>query len=88
MNKNLVTMRFAGIDFLLDVDINMSGEYEGLFGVSVWNNVTQKYVTIPCDLTEFENTMQDQIFEAVEAWQLDNHLFAADMIYEAVRERL
>jgi hypothetical protein len=85
MKKYLIPMHFAGMDFMLDADINVDGDYEGLFKVLIWNNNDKLYHEVSFEVQEFENVLKDQIYEAVETWKLNNRLAAEDLIYDSAR---
>lgn len=80
-------MHFAGMDFLLDVDFNTDGEYEGLLGVQIWSKANRSlYHDVTFNVKEFENALKDQIYEAVEDWKLNNKLAAEDLAYDTAKE--
>lgn len=86
MNKNLIPINLAGIDFLLDVDIDTDGNYVGLFNIQAWNKKDKKYYDISFEVEEFENFFKDQICEAVEEQKMNNAIFNAEMRYDAMKE--
>ena len=87
MNKNsLLEIKYGGVKFLVEADINSEYKLEGIYSVSVWVDELKKYVKIQCDLAEFEYAYGDQLYEAVRDYETSMRLSAEDMAFEVARE--
>lgn len=56
MEKKL-NLTYLGIDFLVHLKLDNSGEISEVTKVRVWDDNNDKYITIPCDLKAFKNEM-------------------------------
>jgi hypothetical protein len=87
MRSKLVSIRFAGIDFFLEVDVNRNGEYEGILSVWVKTKKGILYQEIEFEVEEFESLLKDEILDALEQDKIENKLAHDDMVYELAREK-
>lgn len=86
-----VEFKFAGIQFMVQLDVSMGDTLkdsviESVLGVYTWNEEKREYEPISCDLEAFENDLQDQINEAFEEMYDSERLAAEDMAFERWRE--
>lgn len=84
--KKDIEMRFAGMDFLLTVDIDEDDEYAGIFAVKVWNEEDREYYDVTFNKEQFEEVFKDTIIERVEDYKESRKEIAAEMIYDAMKE--
>jgi hypothetical protein len=84
--KKDIEMRFAGMDFLLTVDIDEDDEYAGIFAVKVWNEEDREYYDVTFNKEQFEEVFKDAIIERVEDYKESRKEIAAEMIYDAMKE--
>ena len=81
-----LNFKYAGIDWLVTVDVNDEWGLEQVFKVQSMDKKTNKLVDIPCDLQEFEKDMQDYLYDEIECEKQAAKDFWADMAYETARE--
>lgn len=81
-----LNFKYAGIEWLVTVDVNDEWGLEQIFQVEVYDNVLGDYKLITCDLEAFEKDMTDQINDAIEEEKTAAKAFAEDMLFETARE--
>lgn len=81
-----LNFKYAGIEWLVTVDVNDEWGLEQIFKVEVYDNVLGDYKLITCDLEAFEKDMTDQINDAIEEEKSAAKAFAEDMAFEQARE--
>ena len=76
-----ICMKFAGIEFEVDLDINEDDRIEQVMEVRL-----QDGIKVDCDTVEFCEVLEDQLYEALEEELLSDKLAAEDLMYETARE--
>lgn len=76
-----VTMKFAGIEFEVDLDISEDNRIEQVMEVRL-----QDGTKVDCDTVEFCDVLEDQLYEALEEELLSDKLAAGDLMYETAKE--
>lgn len=81
-----LNFEFAGIEWLVTVEVNDEWGLEQVFKVETYDTLLGDYKTVTCNLAEFEEAMQDWIYEAIEEEKTAAYAFAMDLKCEQARE--